>query len=368
MHVGIDCRLPYYRMGGISQYTLHLIVALAKRDGQNQYTIFHSRKDRRSYLPEASNFQRANLFTPCHHRLERWSLSFELAPRGLDLLHSPDFIPPAFGPAKRVITVHDLNFLFFSQYLTPESRRYYAGQINWAVRIADHILADSDATRRDIIGHLAVPPEKVTTVHLAANPLYIQVPPGPAVDETLKRYRLPRGFILSVGTLEPRKNLPALLHAYVKLRREYGFDLPLVLAGSRGWNDGGIFALIENLGLAESVVHISGLADLQLLHLYRAAGVLALPSHYEGFGLPVLEAMHCGCPVIVSDRGSLPEVAGDAAIILEPDDPELWADALNRVLSCSQDRETMVAKGYHQANRFNWGKTADATLKVYESV
>jgi len=368
MHVGIDCRLPYYRMGGISRYAMHLVAALATMDGHNRYTVFHSRKDGRSYLPGTGNFHRADLFTPCHHRLERWSLSVELLSRGLDLLHSPDFIPPAFGARRRVITVHDLNFLFFGQYLTPDSRRYYAGQINWAVRHADHILADSDATRRDIIRHLAVPPGKVTTVHLAANPLYAEVPAGSDIDDTLRRYQLPRGFILAVGTLEPRKNLPTLLRAYVKLRRESGFDLPLVLAGARGWNDGDIFSLIESLGLAGSVVHISSLDDLQLAHLYRAAAVLALPSHYEGFGLPVLEAMHCGCPVVISDRGSLPEVAGDAAILLDPDDPDLWSEALSRVLTCSEDREGMVARGYLQAKRFTWRKTAIETLKVYESV
>jgi glycosyltransferase involved in cell wall biosynthesis len=368
MHIGIDSRLPYYRMGGISQYTLHLIQALAERDNHNQYTILHSRKDKRSYLPAAANFRRADLFTPCHHRLERWSLSAEIVPRRLDLLHSPDFIPPAFGAQKRIITVHDLNFIFYGQFLTPESRRYYAGQIDWAVRVADHIMVDSHASRRDLIEQLGVPPEKVSTVHLAANPIYAQKQPEQAIHETLRRYHLPRDFILAVGTLEPRKNLPTLLHAYARLRNDSLIDVPLVLVGSRGWNDGHIFALIETLELANHVVHLAGIEDVQLAHLYRAAGVLALPSHYEGFGLPVLEAMHSGCPVMVSNRGSLPEVAGDAGMLLEPDDPELWAEALGQVLTYTEMQVEMVARGKSQARNFSWQKTAEATLRLYESI
>ena len=164
MHIGIDARLPYYQMGGISQYILHLLPALAALDEVNQYTVFHSRKDGRSHHPPAANFQRRDLWTPCHHRLEPWSLPLELAAHRLDVLHSPDFIPPLGGAGRRVITVHDLNFLFYPQFLTGESRRYYAGQIQWAVRAAAAIAVDSEATRRDLIERLRVPPDKVRTI------------------------------------------------------------------------------------------------------------------------------------------------------------------------------------------------------------
>lgn len=366
MHIGIDCRLPHYQMGGISQYTLHLIPALAQLDRENQYTIFHSRKDGRSHLPPAAPyFRRRNLWTPCHHRLERWALAVELLPRRLDVLHSPDFIPPAGGAKRHIITVHDLNFIYYPQLLTAESKRYYKEQIAWAVQAADHIAADSHATRRDLIELLAVPPEKVTTIHLAANPVYTQPHGETAVQQTLNQSNLPRDFILFVGTLEPRKNLPMLVRAYHRLRHTTDIDVPLILVGGRGWIYEEVFTTIEALGLRKHVRHLSGIYDEQLAHLYTAARVLVTPSHYEGFGLPALEAMHCDCPVIVSNRGSLPEVAGEAGILLDPDDVEQWAETMAQVLTDEELRARMVANGRIQASKFTWEKTAAATLALY---
>ncbi|MCA9936451.1 MAG: glycosyltransferase, partial [Anaerolineales bacterium] len=143
MHIGIDARLPYYQMGGISQSVLHLLPTLAALDRGNRYTVFHLGRDGRTYTPSAPNFQRRDLYTPCHHRLERWALGAELLPHRLDVLHSPDFIPPALGAKRRIITVHDLNFIYYPQFLTEDSLRYYNGQIQWACQTADHIAADS---------------------------------------------------------------------------------------------------------------------------------------------------------------------------------------------------------------------------------
>lgn len=366
MNIGIDCRLPFYQMGGISQYTIYLIQALAQVDTENQYTIFHSRKDGRSYLPAAPNFQRRNLWTPAHHRWERRALALELLPRRLDLFHTPDFIPPAAGAKRTIITVHDLNFIFYPQFLTAESLRYYRDQIGWAVAKADHILADSHATRQDMIDHLDVVPEKITAVHLAANPLY-QRPFSPeAIHKTLKQYNLPRGFVLAVGTLEPRKNLPMLIRAYKQMIAETAVDVPLILVGGKGWIYDEIFATIAELGLRDKVRHLRGIFDEQLAHLYHAAGVLVTPSKYEGFGLPALEAMHCGCPVIVSNISSLPEVVGEAGILLPPDDETAWAEVMARVLLDAELREEMVENGRLQAATFTWQKTAEMTLELYK--
>lgn len=365
MQIGIDARLPYYRMGGISQYVLHLLPALAELDRNNSYLVFQSRKDERSYRPDRPNFRRVNVWTPCHHRRERWLLGAEVALRRPDVFHSPDFIPPAFGAGRHVITVHDLNFLYYPEYLTAESRRYYREQIGWAVQRADSISADSEHTRQDLIARLAVPPEKVRTIYLAANPLYRQTPAPEMVAQTLAGYNLPRGFLLFVGTLEPRKNVPVLIEAYARLRREEQVDLPLILVGGKGWLYEEIFATIEKQGIARHVHHLSGVSDEVLAHLYHAAGALALPSHYEGFGLPPLEAMHCGCPVVVSDRASLPEIVGDAGILLPPDDVPAWAEALARALSDSEQRAQMIARGYRQAEQFTWEQTALQTLQLY---
>lgn len=369
MRIGIDSRLPYYQMGGISQYVVQLVAALATIDADDEVLVFHSWKDTAVAGPEAyGNFHRARLYTPCHHRWERWSLGLEILPYRLDVMHSPDFIPPAFGARRRVITVHDLNFLYYPQFLTPESQRYYADQIQWAVNTADHVAADSHHTRRDLIERLHVPPEKVTTIHLAANPTYARHIPETAVANTLSRYALQPGYVLFVGTLSPRKNVGTLLAAYQQLRQDTDYDLPLVLIGSRGWLFDDIFAKIDDLGLSSSVVHHEDVSDEELAHLYAAAGLLALPSYYEGFGLPVLEAMHCQCPVIASDRASLPEVAGDAAILVDPDDVDAWAAAMAQVLNDQELRQRLIEAGVRQVSRFSWRNTALATLDVYRQV
>lgn len=368
MRIGIDARLPFYQMGGISRYVLQLLPALARLDNVNEYVVFHSRRDNENYAPATSNFRSRNLWTPCHHRLEKWTLGLELLPHNLDVMHSPDFIPPQFGARRKVITVPDLNFLYYPQFLTDESRRYYRDQIQWAVDKADHIVAISHYTRDDLLRKLQVPESKVTAIPLAADPVFEEVPGKNRVEGTLREYGLQRGFVLFVGTLEPRKNISMLLRAYARLRRKKAIEAPLVLVGQRGWLFTEIFETIEQEGIDGHVRHLQGVGDKDLAALYHAAGVLACPSHYEGFGFPVVEAMHCGCPVIASDRASLPEVVGSAGLLLDADDEVAWADAIYRVLTDEELRSELIPAGFEQARRFTWEKTAGATLRVYEQL
>jgi glycosyltransferase involved in cell wall biosynthesis len=366
MRIGVDTRITHYTRGGISNYTLRLLAALAALDADTDYCVLHSRKDRNPPLPGA-NFRPIACWTPAHHRLERWTLGMEAARLGLDLLHSPDFIPPAFGYRRSVITVHDLNFLYYPQFLTAESRRYYSGQIKWAVRRADHILADSHSTKADLVSMLDVPPEKIGVVYLAADPTY-----RPLAEEEARRvsakYGLEPGYLLFVGTLEPRKNLPGLLQAYRLLRDAGTTDAPLVLVGGKGWLYDEIFEHVGTLYLTEHVRFLHDVPDADLPGLYSAAGVLTMPSFYEGFGLPALEAMACGTPVVASDRASLPEVVGEAGLLVNADDPEDIAGALGRVLTDESLRARMRERGLAQAARFTWDRAARETLSVYRNV
>ena len=369
MQVGIDARLPFYERGGISHYVINLVQALAKIDSDNDYMIFHSRKDSHSYIPKnATNFHRSNLWTPCHHKLERWTLAGELTLHSLDVMHSPDFIPPAFGARRKIITVPDINFYYNPEFLSKESRRYYLDQIEWAVHEADHITTISNHTRQDLIERFSVPHDKATTIHLAADPLYSLSQDPTSISSTLERFGLSEGFILFVGTISPRKNLSTLLKGFGRLLDQIKSDTRLVLVGSRGWRSEMILEEIKNRSLTHMVSHLEGISNETLAHLYSAAGVLVLPSYYEGFGLPAVEAMACGCPVIASDRGALPEVVVDAGLLLDPEDVDAWVGAIESVLGDETLREHLIAAGKNQVKNYSWKATARKTLELYEKL
>ncbi|MBN1178973.1 MAG: glycosyltransferase family 4 protein [Anaerolineae bacterium] len=366
MKIGIDARMLAYRRGGIASYIAHLLPALAQVEAGFAYRVLRHRRDRTTQ-EAGPHFRRATLWTPCHHRFERWTLGIELKRLRLDLLHSPDFIPPACGARRFVITVHDLNFLYYPQFLTAESQRYYAGQIEWAVRRAAHILADSEATRQDLVRLLSVPAERVTTVHLAADPTFGRADAA-RLRQTLAQYDLTPGYILFVGTLEPRKNVPGLLAAYHILRDRGEVTAPLVAVGGRGWLYEETFETVETLNLAAHVRFLHDVPNADLPALYTGAALLTTPSFYEGFGLPALEAMACGTPVVISNRGSLPEIVGGAGVEVDPEEPEAIAAGIAAVLGDPDLRARLVQAGSARAAQFTWQETARKTVEVYRGV
>lgn len=369
MRIGFDGRLPFHRMGGIGQYILNLIPALAALDPDDEYVVLQASGDPRSLVPPgAGNVRRHDVVTPSHHRLERLTLPVELAGCGLDVLHSPDVVPPPSGATRRVITVHDIWFVQHPEHLAPDGRRHYVDQVRWAVESADHVIADSDFTRREVCEVLGAPPQKVTTVHLApAIPIHAGADRA-AITATLDRLHLAPGFVLFVGTLEPRKNVGTLLRAVAQLSNTRHARVPLVLVGRRGWLCDDVLDQMARMRPASDVRWLPDLPDRDVAHLYAAAGLLALPSLCEGFGLPVLEAMASGCPVVTSDRGALPEIAGSAAVHLEAEDAEAWARTLARMLEDEAWRRELIAAGRARAADFSWAKTAAGTLRVYRAV
>ncbi len=364
--IGIDARLLAYRKGGVAEYARQLITALAELDTTTDYAIIHRSGDSATY-GSGANFRRINARTPAHHRFERTALSIELWPRRLDLLHSPDFIPPHRGARRHVITIHDLHFLHYPQFQTADSLRYYRDQIQWAVRHADHIFAQTEGTRRDIIEMLDVPEEKITVHLLGVNPIFQPIPTEIARNQ-LQPYQVPNEYLLFVGTIEPRKNIPGLLKAYAYLRAQNPDIPPLVLGGQRGWHAEESFAAIQELGLQDAVIWFEDVPFAVMPALLSGARLLILPSFHEGFGLPAIEAMACGTPVVVAERGSLPEVVGEHGVYVDPDDVESIADGIRRLLNDSSLYERLRESGLAHARTYSWRRTAEITLDVYRRV
>jgi glycosyltransferase involved in cell wall biosynthesis len=360
MRIAIDARLVSYIQGGTSRYTVSLVRAMAALRSTHELVVLEGRK------PELDpgwphGVERRRLRTPPHHRYEQFTLPIELLALGADLLHSPDFIPPFQRPCRSVITIHDLAFLRYPQLLTAESTRYYE-QVGRAVASADQVIAVSEATLRDILDLLKATPAKVTVVYEAAG---AECVPLPTTELAAHRERLglPERFVLFVGTIEPRKNLPVLLKAFARVWHD--LHVPLVIAGRNGWLYEEVYRTRESLGLGSEVMFVGPVDSGQLVYYYNCATCLVLPSLYEGFGLPVLEAMACGTPVVVSNVSSLPEIVGDAGVAVDPSDVDGLAVAITKVLSESELSSHLSQQGLQRSRRFSWDRAARETLAVY---
>ncbi len=366
MRIAVDARLTDYSAGGITEYIQQLSARLPQLDTLNEYLVLNAMRSSQRHDSD-THTRIVKCWTPAHHVLERYSLTLELLPRNIHLLHSPDFIPPHGGPWKSVITIHDLSFLLYPHFLTPDSQKYYNYQIQHAVRRADAILADSNKTRNDILEYLSVKPEKVTTVYLAPHERF-QPQPTHIVESTLSRLKLPSQYLLFVGTFEPRKNINGLLEAYSSLISKQHDTPQLIMIGRQGWLDEPIQSLLHKLNLQKQVHILTNVDTQDLPAIYTGALALLLPSHYEGFGFPVLESMACGTAAIISDKGSLPEIAGDAALQCNPNSTDSIEESISIVLTDSKLRKDLEQKGIKQSALFTWHKCCQQTLDVYNKV
>jgi glycosyltransferase involved in cell wall biosynthesis len=360
VHVGLDGRIADYTAGGIAQYTRQLAAWLPRVAPADRFTLFRARRERAPWTPPPVVRQR-RLLTPPHHRWEQALLPFELATERLDLLHGPDFTVPARRRCPAVVTVHDLAFLRYPETQTADSRRHYS-QVARVVTHVERVIVDSACTAADVEALLGVPPARIRVVHLAPTP--VPTPDTAQVAAVRARHALDGPFLLYVGTLEPRKNLGTLLRAFARL----GPAEParLVLAGPRGWLDEPIVAEAARLG--ERVRLLGPVPAADLPALYAAATAFVYPSLYEGFGLPPLEAMAAGTPVIAAKASCLPEVLDDAALFVPPEDEVGLSEALRAVLADPALRAALRARGLAQAATFSWERTAAATLAVYHEV
>jgi len=402
--VGIDYTAAARQRAGIGRYTRELVTALLALENSYRYVIFAATGglDTSSWRLEAERLGASSLqfrtlplsddwLARLWHRL-RLPIPVETITGPLDVFYSPDFVlPPTRRATRTLLTVHDLSFLHYPEHFVPKLVHYLSQVVPRSVARADRVLADSEATRADLIAHLGTPPDKVEVLYSGVDPRF-RPHPEPGETERLRvRYGLgKRPYVLSVGTLQPRKNYVRLIQAFAHLptcppahlqtckladlqtckladlQTCKLADLHLLIAGGRGWLYQDILAEAER---HPDRVRILGFVDeADLPALYRNAALFAFPSLYEGFGLPVLEAMACGLPVVCSNASSLPEVAGDAALLVDPLDTGGLAGALARALGDADLRREMVTRGLAQAARFTWEQAAHQLLATFDGL
>ncbi len=280
------------------------------------------------------------------------------------LFHGTEHLLLPLRDVPTLLTVHDLIFRHLPEHHKRLNRWYLNLTMPLYCRRATHIIAVSEQTRRDLVAAYGIAADKITVIYEAADPSFRRQPPE-AVASARARYGLPERYILTVGTIEPRKNLIRLLAAFERLKAE-GLTDALVIVGRRGWLYEGFFAALERSPARQAVLFPGFIPDADLPAAYAGAQALVMPSLYEGFGLPVLEAMACGTPVACSESSSLPEIAGDAALLFDPRDVDAIVTALRRIVTDADLASALRARGQAQAARFSWARAAQETLALYQ--
>ena len=361
MKIGIDCRLHYYNRAGIGRYIRNLVQEFPHCAAADMELILFQSRRERGALIQAPAIRRRTVLTPAHHRWERWLLAAEVGLSNVDVLHSPDHVAPHRRGWQSVVSILDLTFLAHPETHSPESLRYYA-QVFRTLRRAAKVITISDFTRHEVLNRISIAPERVATVPLAADPAYYPRPQT-ACEDLRTRLEIPDPYFLVVGTIEARKNLERLIAAYALLPRP---GRPyLVLAGGRGYQYDRVLEAVHAYHVQDQVRMLGYVEEADLPLLYSGALSLLFPSRYEGFGLPILEAMACGCPVLTSHCGSMAEVAGDAAVLVDPIETESITDGMTMLMQKPTLRDDLVNRGFARARQFSWHAAAEQTLAVY---
>lgn len=366
MLIGIDAsRSASARRTGTEYYSLALLQSLLCLPTSHHWRLYFNQ------IPESALWPTRDRVEVCHLPWPRlWThfrLSLEMLTQAPELLFVPAHVLPLISPPKRVVTIHDLGYRYYPHAYHRRTWLYLDLSTRANARRATLIIADSESTRRDLMEIYGTPAEKIRVVYPG-----LELGKRGAQDtvqhaETRRRLGIQGEYLLFVGTLQPRKNLIFLLRAYAELIKLHPGKVPkLVLAGQRGWLSDGIIAAIESLGLMNHV-HVTGyVTDKDVPALYSGARLFLFPSLYEGFGFPILEAMAYDVPVICSNSSSLPEVAGQAARLLDPTHTPSWVSSIQELLEDEGERERLIAAGREQVRNFRWEKTAQETLAVLE--
>lgn len=369
MLIGIDAsRAVTARPTGTEGYSRRLIQALLALQGQRMDTAHHRFRLYFRSIPPTNLFPGLELVhtdvvvIPFSRLWTHIRLSWEMARHPPDVLFVPAHVLPIVHPQASLVTIHDLGYLYFPETHPWPQRLYLDLSTRWNARVAAHILADSEATKSDLVTHYATPPDKITVAYPGRDDTLAPVRDPTEIEAVRASYGIPGDYFLYVGTLQPRKNLSRIITAFATLESE----TTLVLAGKRGWLYDDLFTQVRHIGLERRVRFPGYISDKDKAALMSGALAFVFPSLYEGFGLPVIEAQSCGCPVITSTTSSLPEVAGDAALLVDPNDVAAIATAMRCVVADPVLREDLIARGFVNARRFSWKACAQSVLNAVE--
>lgn len=355
MNIGFDIQSTLGKITGIPRYALNLLNAFSKLKQAPVITSFHSNihRDLRTY--------------------ERfWWEAIELPKQYLksktELLHVPGFGVRKTKARKVILTAHDIIGYLFPQNVSPTARLYWSKWLPWCFQKADHLIVDAYHTREDLVRHLKIPEKKISVIYLDADPGCQAVPPAEAKQKLARELGVADPYFLFVGTIEPRKNLVRTLKAYARARKQKP-DLPkLLVVGAKEWGREPFEQALRELELARYVIATGYVSDEMLWNMYSASYAVIFVSLYEGFGLPLVEALRCGVPVIASNNSSLGEIGKDAAYLVDPYSEEEISQAILEIARSSTLARELVEGGKKKSSMFSWRKTAEETLKAYKAV
>jgi len=359
MRVAIDLQTDFALKRGHGSYVTNLVSHIKSNHEDVEIIPFRPPRGHK----DLTNIRRLvweQLMLPCLTAVSR-----------ADIIHQPAFSAPVLRRQIAVVTIHDVIALRFPDSVKRMTRFFFTKVMPFSYRFADHCITDSECSKRDILELLQLPAEKITVVPLAASSIYrphTSKEDFAAIESSKARNGITGPYLIHLGTLEPRKNLPFLIRAYHKALRRGGPSYQLILAGQKAGSYPAVAAVIEELGLHQRVICTGYTEASELPLLLSGATALLFPSLYEGFGLPPLEAMQCGTPVLSSSASSLPEVVGEAGILLDPEDEAAWVEAIVRITTDEDLRTQLREAGLKQAKKFSWAKTAAQTVSVYRAL
>lgn len=355
-------------IGGPRTYAYHLVEQLAQIDHEHEYVVLTDHPD---YFARIDGVRAVSIRLPTRSLVPWWdyvAVPAALRRERADLYHNTRPAIPWRCPCPALMTIHDMALFVFPETFTLRQRLYLRWSTRSSARRARMILTVSQHSRTDIISLLLVPPERVRAVYNGVTEEFRVIPDRTVLERFRERYRMTTPVLLSLGTIQPRKNVDVIIQAFARLKRGTGIPHRLYIVGRKGWLAEGLEELAGRLGVHDDVVFVGAAPDEDLPLFYNVADVFINPSSYEGFGLTLLEAMACGVPVVTSEVSSIPEVVGDAALTVSPRDVEGVADAVSRLLNDPTLRAQCVERGRGRAARFHWRTAAEEVLAAYNEI